>query len=119
MSRILGCPAKHFLITEHKNKASCPEDRSGILDSQLWWNIFEFESWNPNFDRPLQAWQSHGVIAPHAKPLELVTLATGVVILHVAVNSHWAVFSADIVVMSCVAVFIAKRPGLQLDRPSL
>ena len=52
ISRILGCPAKHFLITEHKNKAACPEDRSGILDSQLWWNIFEFESWNPKFDRP-------------------------------------------------------------------
>ena len=52
ISRILGCPAKNFLITEHRNKTGCPEDRSGILDSRLWWNIFEFESWNPKFDRP-------------------------------------------------------------------
>jgi hypothetical protein len=52
VSRILGRPERCFLITEHNNKARCPEDRSGIVDSLLWWNIFEFESWNSKFNRP-------------------------------------------------------------------
>jgi hypothetical protein len=52
MSRILGLPDGHYLITEHKNKDACREDRSGINDSKLWWNTFEFEGWNEGRDRP-------------------------------------------------------------------
>jgi hypothetical protein len=51
-SRILGRPENHFLITEHKNKAVCAEDRSGINDSKLLWNIFEYKSWNAHRNRP-------------------------------------------------------------------
>ena len=53
MSRILGLPEHHYLITEHKNKDACREDRSGINDSKLWWNTFEFDGWNTDRDRPI------------------------------------------------------------------
>lgn len=52
-ARIVGINYDHFLITEHSNKAICPEDRSGIIDSQLWWQNFEFEKWDDKTKRPM------------------------------------------------------------------
>ena len=46
-SRILGGYPGNFLITEHslKNKRRyCPEDRSGIVDDDIWCEHFEFAS---------------------------------------------------------------------------
>lgn len=52
MARILGGCTGHFLITEHKNKSVCPEDRSGLEDSALWWEAFDYPRWRPHRHRP-------------------------------------------------------------------
>ena len=54
VSRVIGGSNKHFLITEHSNKAKyCPEDKSGINDAVLWWKNFEYLLWDSESDRPL------------------------------------------------------------------
>jgi hypothetical protein len=35
VSRLLGQCAGHLLITKHKNKAVCPEDRAGPSDNEI------------------------------------------------------------------------------------
>lgn len=53
-SRVIGGSDKHFLITEHSNKAKyCSEDKSGINDTVLWWKNFEYLLWDESSDRPL------------------------------------------------------------------
>lgn len=54
VSRVIGGSNKHFLITEHSNKAKyCPEDKSGINDAVLWWKNFEYLLWDSGSNRPL------------------------------------------------------------------
>lgn len=54
MSRILGQCENILLITEHSNKAKhCPEDRSGVIDSKLWWDNFEYLHWDRTNNKPL------------------------------------------------------------------
>ena len=53
-SRIIGGSDRHFLITEHSDKQKhCPEDRSGVIDSELWWTSFEYPLWDHRRRRPL------------------------------------------------------------------
>jgi hypothetical protein len=53
-SRIIGGSDQHFLITEHSNKQKhCPEDGSGVIDSELWWTSFEYPLWDHRRRRPL------------------------------------------------------------------
>ena len=54
LARIIGGSDSHFLITEHANKVrSCPEDVSGINDTVLWWENFEYYLWDQRTSRPL------------------------------------------------------------------
>jgi hypothetical protein len=53
-SRIIGGSDQHFLITEHSNKQKhCPEDSSGVIDSELWRTSFEYPLWDHRKRRPL------------------------------------------------------------------
>jgi hypothetical protein len=62
MARILGGCRGHFLITEHSDKRICPEDRSRLDDSVLWWAAFDYPG-GPRGRRGRPA-----VDVPHARP---------------------------------------------------
>jgi len=60
VARVLGQPAGHCLITEHTDKQSIPEDRSGVQDTQLWFDRFRFYAARSPRSRPaveLPRWQ--------------------------------------------------------------
>lgn len=53
VSRVLGTPQDHFLITEHSNKPRyCPEDHSNTDDSRMWWDHFDWPCWDTGANRP-------------------------------------------------------------------
>jgi hypothetical protein len=51
-ARVVGSAPGLFLISEHSKKSVIPEEHSGVVDSQLWWNGFEFEYWDSERARP-------------------------------------------------------------------
>ena len=53
VARLLGRCDGHFLITEHKDKSVCPEDRAGLSDNEVWWRHCAFEAWDHENGRPL------------------------------------------------------------------
>ena len=56
LARILGSSDEVFLITEiapHLKARHCPEDRSGVSDSELWRSHFSFDAWHKDKSRPI------------------------------------------------------------------
>lgn len=53
VARMLGQCGDHFLITEHKDKSLCPEDRAGLSDNEIWWRNCAFEAWDQENCKPL------------------------------------------------------------------
>ncbi|HET9573847.1 MAG TPA: sulfotransferase [Methyloceanibacter sp.] len=56
LSRIVGLSDEIFLITEIAPRLKdrhCPEDRSGVSDSDLWRSHFSFSAWPTGQPRPL------------------------------------------------------------------
>ncbi|MFZ2017983.1 MAG: sulfotransferase [Methyloceanibacter sp.] len=56
LSRIVGVSDEIFLITEIAPRLKdrhCPEDRSGVSDSELWRSHFSFAAWPTDKPRPL------------------------------------------------------------------
>jgi hypothetical protein len=55
LARIMGSSDEVFLITEiapHLKLRSCPEDRSGVSDAELWRRHFTFGAWQTDKPRP-------------------------------------------------------------------
>ena len=82
LARLIGGSDSHFLITEHANKErSCPEDVSGINDTVLWWENFEYYLWDQRTSRPVvetpiydrdQIHRVRSIYIEHAKTKRLV-----------------------------------------------
>lgn len=56
LARIMGSSPEVFLITEiapHLKPRHCPEDRSGVSDSDLWRRHFTFGAWHVHRPRPV------------------------------------------------------------------
>jgi hypothetical protein len=56
LARIMGSTDEVFLITEiapHLKHRSCPEDRSGVSDADLWRRHFTFGAWQADKRRPV------------------------------------------------------------------
>ena len=56
VARIFGFSEEVFLITEvapHLKTRNCPEDRSGVSDSELWRRHFTFSAWQADRPRPV------------------------------------------------------------------
>jgi uncharacterized protein len=76
-----------------------------------------FHAWlvgHPRLGPPIRDWQAHGAISPRAKALAAVAIvATPAISL--ALGASATVLGVQLVVLSCVAVFVLSRPSRARD----
>lgn len=72
-ARVVGSAPGLFLVTEHSKKAIIPEDASGVIDSHLWWQGFDFAHWDSARARPLVETPLHD--APRIQKMREMYLA--------------------------------------------